>query len=72
MMSTNTNANAKMVIFVLKGGTLYPHKNCNDKVNQIKLYELTVLLLDQLDMKFPGPWAFRLRLITKLLISQYI
>ena len=41
-------------IFVLKGGTLYPHKNCNDWVNQIKLDELTVLLLDQLDMKFPG------------------
>ena len=39
---------------MLKGGTLYPHKFRNDKVNQIKLDELTMLLLDQLDMKFPG------------------
>ena len=31
-----------------------PHKNCNDWVNQIKLDELTVLLLDHLDMKSPG------------------
>ena len=39
---------------MLQGGTLYPHKNCNDWVNEIKLDELTVLLLDKLDLKFPG------------------